>query len=29
MEKGPFEANKKSDLKVTIKITGPITYAIA
>jgi hypothetical protein len=29
MEKGPFESNKKSDIKVSIKITGPIAYAIA
>jgi len=29
MEKGPFEPNKKSEFKATLKITGVLTYAVA
>lgn len=29
MEKGPFEPNKKSEFKATIKVSGILTYAVA
>ena len=28
-ETGPFEANKKSDFKVSVRVSGAITYSVA